>query len=55
MVEYVAGQVKVPASGLGFYDWAGGSIEYRRGQIREHLGFRACGVEDAEQLTSAGG
>lgn len=51
MVEYVAGQVKVPASELGSYDWTGRSIEYHRGQIREHLGFRACGVEDAEKLT----
>ena len=26
-------------------------MEYRRAQIREHLGFRVCSVQDAEKLT----
>src|SRR5437879_3279142 len=26
-------------------------MEYRRAQIREHLGFRVCSAQDAEKLT----
>ena len=51
VVDYVARQMKVPASELGFYEWSGRTIEYHRAQIREHLGFRVCGVADAEKLT----
>ncbi|WP_433479655.1 DUF4158 domain-containing protein [Spirillospora sp. CA-142024] len=51
VVGYVARQVKVPASELGLYDWTGRTIEYHRAQIRDHLGFRVCGVVDAEKLT----
>ena len=50
-VEFVAKQVKVPASELGFYEWSGRTVEYHRNQIREHLGFRVCSVADAEKLT----
>jgi hypothetical protein len=38
---------------LGFYDWIGRTIEYHRAQIRDPLGFRVCGVADAEKLTPA--
>ncbi|MFF3123686.1 Tn3 family transposase [Streptomyces sp. NPDC057908] len=51
-VEFVARQVQVPASALGFYDWTGRTVEYHRAQIREHLGFRECSVADAEKLTA---
>jgi hypothetical protein len=51
VVDYVARQVKVPAPELGLYDWTGRTIEYHRAQIRDHLGFRVCGVADAEKLT----
>ncbi|WP_369266021.1 Tn3 family transposase [Streptomyces harbinensis] len=51
-VEFVARQVQVPASELGFYDWTGRTVEYHRAQIREHLGFRECSVADAEKLTA---
>lgn len=51
VVDYVARQVKVPASELGLYDWTGRTIEYHCAQIRDHLGFRVCGVVDAEKLT----
>jgi hypothetical protein len=49
-VEFVAKQVKVPASELGFYEWSGRTVEYHRSQIREHLGFRVCSVADADKL-----
>jgi TnpA family transposase len=51
VVDHVARQVKVPAAELESYDWTGRTIEYHRAQIREHLGFRVCGVADAEKLT----
>ena len=49
-VAFVAKQVKVLASDLGFYEWAGSTIEYHRDQVREHLGFRVCSVADADKL-----
>jgi len=51
VVAFVARQVRVPAADLGFYEWAGSTIEYHRNQIREHLGFRVCSVADADKLT----
>ncbi|NSL42752.1 DUF4158 domain-containing protein [Streptomyces sp. 8P21H-1] len=51
-VEFVARQVQVPASELGFHDWTARTVEYHRAQIREHLGFRECSVADAERLTA---
>jgi hypothetical protein len=50
-VEWVARQVKVPASDLGFYEWSGSSPKYHRAQIRRHFGFRECSVADQEKLT----
>jgi Domain of unknown function (DUF4158) len=50
-VAFVARQVGVPTSDLGFYEWAGSTIEYHRAQIRRHLGFRECTAEDAGKLT----
>ncbi|MEU8804793.1 Tn3 family transposase [Spirillospora sp. NPDC048819] len=51
VVDHGARQVKVSASELGLYDWTGRTIEYHRAQIRDQLGFRVCGVVDAEKLT----
>ncbi len=51
VVAFVAKQVKVPASELGFYEWSGSTIEYHRNQVREHFGFRVCSVADADKLT----
>ncbi len=51
-VNFVALQMKVPAGDLGFYEWSGSTIEYHRPQIRQHLGYRECGVTDAERLTA---
>ena len=51
VVAFVAKQVKVPASELGFYEWSGSTIEYHRSQVREHFGFRVCSVADADKLT----
>jgi TnpA family transposase len=51
VVGFVARQVGVPASELGFYEWSGSTIEYHRTQIRAHLGFRVCSVTDTEKLT----
>jgi hypothetical protein len=50
-VAFVAKQVRVPASDLGFYEWSGSTIEYHRSQVREYLGFRVCSVADADKLT----
>jgi len=50
-VAFVAQQVEVPAADLGFYEWAGRTIEFHRSQIRRHLGFRECSVADADKLT----
>ncbi|MEU4295013.1 DUF4158 domain-containing protein [Kribbella sp. NPDC026596] len=51
-VRYVADQVKVPASELGIYEWAGRTNRYHQAQIRESLGFRERSVRDAEKLTA---
>jgi len=51
-VDFVAHQMKVAAGDLGFYEWSGSTIEYHRAQIRQHLGYRECGVTDAERLTA---
>ena len=49
-VAFVARQVGVPASDLGFYEWAGSTIEYHRAQIRKALGFREATVGDENKL-----
>lgn len=51
VVAFVARQVNVPATEIAFYEWSGRTIEYHRKQIRTHLGFRVCGVADADKLT----
>lgn len=43
-VAYVARQVGVPSSDLGFYEWDGRTVEYHRAQVRKFLGFRECTV-----------
>ena len=50
-VAFVARQVGVPASDLGFYEWSGRTAEYHRAQVRRHLGFRECSTDDAAKLT----
>jgi len=52
VVGFVADQVDVPAAEIGLYDWEGRTIERHRSQIRQHLGFRECSVEDANKLTA---
>ena len=49
-VAYVARQVGVLASDLGFYEWDSRTVEYHRAQVRRFLGFRECTVADAEKL-----
>lgn len=51
VVAFVSRQMKVPAAEFDSYQWTGSTIEYQRAQICEHLGFRACSVQDAEKLT----
>lgn len=46
-VAYVARQVGVPVSDLGFYEWDGRTVEYRRAQVRKFLGFRECTVRSS--------
>ncbi|GHD36422.1 putative transposase [Nocardiopsis kunsanensis] len=50
-VAFVARQVNVASTEIAFYEWSGRTIEYHRKQIRTHLGFRVCGVADADKLT----
>ncbi|MDX3005341.1 Tn3 family transposase [Kribbella solani] len=52
VVRFVADQVKVPASELGLYEWSGRTVERHRAQIRSHLGFRECSVEDSDKVTA---
>lgn len=49
-VEFVARQVRIPASELDAYEWSGRTVAYHRAQIRGHPGFRECGVADADKL-----
>jgi hypothetical protein len=51
-VDFVARQMQVAAGDLGFYEWSGSTVEYHRAQVRQHLGYRECGVADAERLTA---
>lgn len=51
VVEFVARQVGVAASELGFYDWSGRAIKLHRAEVRRVLGFREATVEDADKLT----
>ena len=37
---------------MGMYDWAGRTMKFHRAQIRDYLGFRECGLADAEKLAS---
>jgi Domain of unknown function (DUF4158) len=48
-VAYVARQVDVPASDLGFYEWDGRTIKAHRADIRRYFGFRECSVADADK------
>ena len=50
VVEFVGRQVGVPADELVGYAWTGRTIEYHRAQIRRHLGFRECTVQDATEV-----
>jgi len=52
VIEFVARQVGVDASDLGFYEWSGRTIEYHRNQIRAQLGFRVATISDQEKLTA---
>jgi hypothetical protein len=52
MVEFVAGQVGVPAADIGLYDWDGRQVKRHRAEIRRVTGFRECSVADAENLTA---
>ncbi len=52
VVAFVARQVGVVPSELGLYEWSGRTVEFHRSQLRRHLGFRECSVEDADKLAS---
>jgi hypothetical protein len=51
-IEFVAGQVGVPAADLAFYDWDGRQVRRHRMEIRRATGFRECSVADAEKMTA---
>lgn len=50
-IEYVSRQAGVAATDVAFYDWSGRTIKAHRVEIRRALGFRECGVADADKLT----
>ena len=52
VIEFVAGQVGVPAADIGFYDWDGRQVKRHRAEIRRVTGFRECSVADAENPTA---
>jgi Domain of unknown function (DUF4158) len=60
-VRFIARQLQLPASELGFYDWTGRTVERHRAEIRQLLGFRECTLADqdaavdwlVEQVTTA--
>ncbi|MEV6339452.1 DUF4158 domain-containing protein [Nocardia vinacea] len=49
-VDYIARQVGVERTEIAFYDFTGRTNKAHREQIRESLGFRECGVSDAEEI-----
>ncbi len=49
-VAHVARQVRVPATELGAFDFAGRTAKRHRTAIRVYTGFRECSVADAEAL-----
>ncbi|WP_204985265.1 DUF4158 domain-containing protein [Micromonospora globbae] len=51
VVEFVAAQVNVPPSDLGFYAWDGPTIKRHRAEIRRFFGFRTFTVADFDKLT----
>jgi hypothetical protein len=51
VIAFVARQLGVTAGDLGFYEWAGSTIEFHRAQIRNHLGYRIATLADQEKLT----
>src|SRR4051794_33712258 len=44
------GRGGVADQALGLYGWTGRTVERHRSQVRQHLGFRECSVEDADRL-----
>ena len=50
VVDFVAGQVKVPAGELAGYVWDGRTIKYHRAQIRTDRGFREATREDERRM-----
>jgi Domain of unknown function (DUF4158) len=51
-VEYLAGQIGVPAGEWMHYDWDSRVATYHRSQIRSQLGFRETTAEDGEVLAT---
>lgn len=47
-VGFVARQLQLPGSELGFYDWTGRTVERHRAEIRQLLGFRECTLADQD-------
>jgi hypothetical protein len=53
-VDFVARQVGVESSDLGFSDWSGRMIKAHRTQIREHFGF-ASGPSSPKRVSCSSG
>lgn len=52
VIQYIAKQVDISRDLFQEYDWDGRSIKYHRAQIRNHMGFRDCTLNDMEQVKS---
>ena len=51
-MAFIAKQVGIPASELGFYDWDGRQSKRHRKEIRQVTGFHECTTADADTLTA---
>jgi len=50
-VEFVAAQVRVPATDLGLFEWDGRTVKRHRAEIRRFFGFRRFTAADFDKLT----
>ncbi len=55
VIEFLAGQVRVPAAAWLEYRWEGRTFEYHRAQVRGALGYREPAAADAEVLAAGCG
>lgn len=52
VIDYIANQLRLPASLYSQYDWTGRTITNHRTQIRDHFSFRDATSADGEEMTT---